>query len=630
MVYKVEHKETGSIAVMKTIWHDKETMEVGNWSDAHLVTDLYDNLEGEARAIPIHSALRHPRTSFIREMYRNDHADFLVMDCIDGESLEDKIKNSPGLGLSLEAVTYVTTQLVEILFFLHSLGVSHRDIKPANIMVTEGWKVYLIDLDSSTLDHGGYLPKLWATYGYNAPELGKRPKDKDTETAPDIFSLGATIFTMLTSQRIMYGKHPERIPGLVERWLDERGDVPDHVRQVIHSMLSPVEVRPTIREVQASDWLNGLWTYLDPLDFPHPQKFAEEMEVEYFLADDEKIDPKVFWDMARLFDWDSRRLARRLRRMDEDRSDLATYWYRLLLRRSRDNVSPEPELPTTTVSVEVEAPKPKPKPKPTTGIPQPARKVIPKAKPEPLEPRRQVPANAPVKKPLPQNVKPAQAPKPRAAAVKPQPATPKSTLPPRKSIIAPPAPTKPAPKKVVVKPQPPVQAKKPTVAKPPPSVPAPTTKPRPTVAKPQPAVQVKKPIVAKPPSGVQVPKTVTAKPLPSRATIPRPAVQAQRPVLPKTAAPPAPKPTIIKVTSMVKPVKPVNTVKTIKPVKPVKSVNVGNKTFKPVPKTLPSAPKPVQDVAGGSQEKKETSRLPVRTGLPRLAAAKSRIPQGKA
>ncbi|MCP4362748.1 MAG: SUMF1/EgtB/PvdO family nonheme iron enzyme, partial [Chloroflexi bacterium] len=77
------------------------------------------------------------------------------------------------------------------LAYLHTQGQLHLNIKPANIRVTPGGDVYLVD---SGLPGLGIRPH---TQGYGSPE---QQAQQETLSASDIYSLGATLYTLLTGQ----------------------------------------------------------------------------------------------------------------------------------------------------------------------------------------------------------------------------------------------------------------------------------------------------------------------------------------------------------------------------------------------------------------------------------------------
>jgi len=79
------------------------------------------------------SALNHPNIITIHEIDAQDGVDFIVMEFVEGQTL-DQIIGRRGLRLT-EAFKY-GVQIADALAKAHAAGIVHRDLKPANIMVT--------------------------------------------------------------------------------------------------------------------------------------------------------------------------------------------------------------------------------------------------------------------------------------------------------------------------------------------------------------------------------------------------------------------------------------------------------------------------------------------------------------
>src|SRR5467141_471029 len=87
--------------------------------------------EREARAI---SSLNHPNICTLHDIGHQDGMDFLVMELVEGETLEQRLVKGalpPG-----QTVRY-GEQIADGLAKAHKLGITHRDLKPANIILTK-------------------------------------------------------------------------------------------------------------------------------------------------------------------------------------------------------------------------------------------------------------------------------------------------------------------------------------------------------------------------------------------------------------------------------------------------------------------------------------------------------------
>src|ERR1700720_1600207 len=86
--------------------------------------------EREARTI---SSLNHPHICILHDVGSQDGIDFLVMECVEGETLAKRLEKGP---IPLEQVLGSGAQIAVALDKAHRSGVVHRDLKPGNIMLT--------------------------------------------------------------------------------------------------------------------------------------------------------------------------------------------------------------------------------------------------------------------------------------------------------------------------------------------------------------------------------------------------------------------------------------------------------------------------------------------------------------
>src|SRR5215472_7208983 len=86
--------------------------------------------EREAKTI---SRLNHPHICVIHDVGHQDGIDYLVMECIEGETLEKRLEKGP---LPLDQVVTIGAEIAGALDRAHRSGVVHRDLKPGNIMLT--------------------------------------------------------------------------------------------------------------------------------------------------------------------------------------------------------------------------------------------------------------------------------------------------------------------------------------------------------------------------------------------------------------------------------------------------------------------------------------------------------------
>src|SRR5215467_8980419 len=99
---------------------------------AHLSCDPVrkQRFEREAKTI---SSLNHPHICVLYDVGHQDGTDYLVMECVEGETLAKRLEKGP---LPLEQVLKYGSQIADALDTAHRSCVVHRDLKPSNIMLT--------------------------------------------------------------------------------------------------------------------------------------------------------------------------------------------------------------------------------------------------------------------------------------------------------------------------------------------------------------------------------------------------------------------------------------------------------------------------------------------------------------
>jgi serine/threonine protein kinase len=150
------------------------------------------------------STLNHVNIVTVYDIDTWDGADFIAMEYVVGESLQDLIESRC---LSFSAATDYAVQITEGLGAAHAAGVIHRDLKPSNIMVSSNGLVKILDfglatgrqpfvesVDDSTasFDPPGTL---CGTAPYMAPE---QIEGRSADAQIDIFAFGVVLYEMIT------------------------------------------------------------------------------------------------------------------------------------------------------------------------------------------------------------------------------------------------------------------------------------------------------------------------------------------------------------------------------------------------------------------------------------------------
>ena len=169
--------------------------------------------EREAKAI---SSLNHPHICVLHDVGHQDGIDYLVMECVEGETLAKRLEKGP---LPLEQVLRFGAQIADALYKAHRSGVVHRDVKPGNIMLRPtGAKLLDFGLakPAVALTTGATLTAatkqttpvtqqgtILGTFQYMSPE---QIEGQELDGRSDIFSLGTVLYEMLTGQRAFQGQ----------------------------------------------------------------------------------------------------------------------------------------------------------------------------------------------------------------------------------------------------------------------------------------------------------------------------------------------------------------------------------------------------------------------------------------
>ena len=182
----------------------------------------------EARLL---SDLRHRNLPRIVDFFQQDVQLYLVMDFIEGETLETKVlRDGP---LPLPFALDLCLQISDVLDYLHTRkeAVIFRDFKPGNVMLTPQNEVKLVDFGIARIFRQDQSTDTRAlgTPGYAAPEqYGKGQSDPRT----DLYAFGATIHHALT------GRDPTVEPFVFPPLGNFRQDLPADFIALIESCLS--------------------------------------------------------------------------------------------------------------------------------------------------------------------------------------------------------------------------------------------------------------------------------------------------------------------------------------------------------------------------------------------------------
>ncbi|WP_260613599.1 serine/threonine-protein kinase [Streptomyces sp. WAC05858] len=158
------------------------------------LADLRTRMQREARAA---ARIRHPGVITVHDVAEEDGLPLIVMELIDGPSLDDVI-DERGTIDPREAAG-IGAEVADALGAAHDAGVLHRDVKPGNVLLDRTGRVVLTDFGIASLEapEDGATTKLTrsgeliGSLDYLAPE---RAQGQDPSPASDIWALGMTLY----------------------------------------------------------------------------------------------------------------------------------------------------------------------------------------------------------------------------------------------------------------------------------------------------------------------------------------------------------------------------------------------------------------------------------------------------
>jgi serine/threonine protein kinase/tetratricopeptide (TPR) repeat protein len=154
------------------------------------------------------AALSHNHICTVYEIGEVENRLFIAMECIEGESLKQKLARGP---LPQAEAMRIALEVAEGLGEAHKKKIIHRDIKPGNIMLTDKGAAKLMDFGLAKALGMSLITKdakMMGTVAYMSPEQAQgQPVDHRT----DIWSLGVVLYEMLSGRLPFKGDYDQSV-----------------------------------------------------------------------------------------------------------------------------------------------------------------------------------------------------------------------------------------------------------------------------------------------------------------------------------------------------------------------------------------------------------------------------------
>jgi len=187
------------------------------------------------------ASVNHPNVVYIYGSEEIEGAPVITMELVRGGTLKDRLSREGALPAA-EAVD-AALQVIAGLEAVHAAGVLHRDVKPGNCFVEPDGTVKIGDFGLSVTTQPSADPLRTAatttlgTPAYASPEQLRR---EELDVRSDIYSLGATLYHLLTGRAPFPGADPVKV---ISDVLTKEPEAPRAVRREIPAVLSRIVLR---------------------------------------------------------------------------------------------------------------------------------------------------------------------------------------------------------------------------------------------------------------------------------------------------------------------------------------------------------------------------------------------------
>ena len=204
-------------------WHVDRLLDMGGMASVYAATHRNGNRVAIKVLHPTYAEHEDVKRRFLEEGYvankvghacavtvldddvLDDGTPFLVMELLEGESLEERLRKKAVL--APPGVLYIADKVLDVLAAAHDKDIVHRDIKPANVYLTRDGNVKVLDFGLARVRERSLKGSLTrtgmivGTASYMPPEQARGKRDL-IDARTDIWAVGATMWKAMTGRHV--------------------------------------------------------------------------------------------------------------------------------------------------------------------------------------------------------------------------------------------------------------------------------------------------------------------------------------------------------------------------------------------------------------------------------------------
>lgn len=182
---------------------------------------------------------------------------FMAQTFVKGTTLDEMV--TPSLRVGEEAAIDIAESAARTLGALHRQNIVHRDIKPGNLLIEEGSRRPMLFDFGAAIDLNRDKPEVGEVFGtpaYASPEQARG--DAQIDGRADIYSLGITLYRIVTGRKPFYGSRLDLLRAQVETMPPRPSEIVYVTPDLEAAILKAIAKNPADRFQDADDMANAL------------------------------------------------------------------------------------------------------------------------------------------------------------------------------------------------------------------------------------------------------------------------------------------------------------------------------------------------------------------------------------